>query len=229
MIPYIFGLEIAGLESFDIDFGSIAQGIMGFVLVLLAFVAIGILAFVVVWKRKQAKLFIERIFWFQEVNGQIIPIGDDWARQLTIPNSGITVFYIKSKNMYLPVPTKRMGKNAYWYVVKNNRELVNFTMKNINEEKNEGGLDYDHTDMRYAQSNLKDLIKRNYIDKATPWWKEYKELISWVILIFIMSISFYFLFTKMAELVDRIGSLINIAEQLIRASEATSGSGIIAQ
>ena len=52
-------------------------------------------------------------------------------------------------------------------------------MKNINEETKEAGLEYDHTDMRYALTNLLALIKRNYRDKSQPWWREYKDVIGY--------------------------------------------------
>ena len=81
--------------------------------------------------------------------------------------------------------------------------------------------------MRAPNEFLKELINRNYRDKATPWWKEYKELIATVILIFVLGVTFFFLFSKLGSLVDKIGILIDHADLLVKSAEATRGSGVI--
>ena len=110
--------------------------------------------------------------------------------------------------------------------MRNNREIVNFSMKNINKEMKEANLNFDHTDQRYALTNLKELIKRNYKDKATPWWREYKEVISLVILIFVLSLSFFFLLSKIGSLIDKVGALIDHADQVVQTANAMRGSGV---
>ena len=157
----------------------------------------------------------------------MIPLGDDVACELIIPGTNINVFYIKEKDMYLPRPIKRMGKDAYWFAIRNNRELVNFKIKNINKEMTEANLEYDHTDMRYALTNLKELIKRSYRDKSQVWWKEYKEVISLVILIFVLTLSFIFIISKVGGLIDKVGGLIENADRLIQVAETKGRSGVI--
>lgn len=181
------------------------------------------------WRRKNKKLYNKRIFWFEEIHGDMVPIGEDWGAELKIPGTNLTVFYIKTKDMYLPRPVKKMGKDAYWFAIRNNREIVNFAMKNINDEMKEANLDYDHTDQRYALTNLLAIIKRNYRDKATPWWREYKDVIAIVVLIFVLTLSFFFLFTKVGGLIEKVGILIDHADKLIQsAGQTTPGSGVIA-
>jgi len=87
-------------------------------------------------------------------------------------------------------------------------------------------LDYDHTDMRYAYTNLREIIKRNYRDSSKVWWREYKDVIATTILIFVLTISFFFLISKIGSLLDKIGVLMNNADQLIQAAQAARGSGV---
>jgi len=213
--------------------GSSIMGYLGnlgkILLGVFIFLIIGGTVFFILWRLKNKKLYNKRIFWFEEVNGHVVPTDEDLATELIIPNTNITTFYIKKKDLYLPRPVKRMGKNSYWFMIKNNREIVNFSMKDMNKEMTEANLDYDHTDMRYAYTNLKEIIKRNYRDSSKVWWREYKDVISMVILIFMLTISFFFLITKLGGLIDKIGVLINHADNLIKAAEATRGSGVIAQ
>ena len=223
----VFG--IPGTENIlgDFDISGILSGVGKLALLIFVFLFVGGVMFFIFWTLKQKKIYNKKIFWFEEVYGDMIPIGQDIAQELTIPGTNIQTFYIKRKDLYLPRLTKRMGKDNYWIAIKNNRELVNFTMKNINKEMTESNLDFDHTDMRYALTNLKDLIKRNYRDKSEKWWQAYKEVISLVILIFVLSVSFFFLFTKMGDLVDKIGVLIEHADHVIKSVEAVRGSGVI--
>jgi len=218
------GLASSGI---NINFDSILHGAGQFLLLLFLFLIAGVIFYFAYYLKKKKKKYDKKIFWFEEIHGEMVPIGDDSACELTIPGSTLTVFYIKKKNMYLPRPVIRMGKNAYWFAIRNNRELVNFSMKNINKEMKEANLNYDHTDMRYALTNLKELIKRNYRDNSQPWWREYKDVIGLVILIFVLTASFVFLFSKVGTLINQVGALIEHADTLIKTLETKAGSGLV--
>lgn len=221
----ILGLSKTGV---NIDFSNILSGVGQFLVIFFLFLLVGGIFFLVYYLKKRKKNYNKKIFWFEEVNGAPVPVGENNACELIIPGTNINVFYIKEKDMYLPRPVKRMGKDAYWYMIKNNREIVNFTLKNMNEEMKEANLDFDHTDMRYALTNLKELIKRNYRDKSQPWWREYKEVISLVILIFVLTLSFIFIISKVGSLIDKVGVLIDHADTIINtAATKTATSGVI--
>ena len=218
-LPGIFGGDLFGY------LGSLGKILLG----IFIFLTIFSIMFFVLWKIRNKKLYNKKIFWFEEVNGQVIPTDNDVAAEITIPNSSVTTFYIKKKNLYLPRPVKRMGKDSYWFVVKNNREIVNFTMININDAMEEANLDYDHTDMRYALVNLQAMIQRNYRDNSKKWWLEYKDVIGLVVLIFVLTLSFFFLFTKVGELIGMVGELITNADALVKSAQAIRGSGVTTQ
>lgn len=224
-------LGIPGTDEIlpNFNLSGVISGVWQFVLLIFLFAVVGGIFYTVYYLKKKKKTYNKKIFWFEEVNGTPIPVGEDNACELIIPGTNINVFYIKEKDMYLPRPVKRMGKDAYWFMIKNNREIVNFALKNMNEEMTEANLDYDHTDMRYALTNLKDLIKRNYRDKSMPWWREFKDVIGLVVLIFVLTLSFIFIISKVGGLLDRVGVLIDHADQLIQVAKTTSGSGITIQ
>ncbi len=219
--------NIPGLEgAIDIDFGGILSKIGSFALIIILFIFVMGIFYTILWTKKQKKLYNKDIYWFEEIHGEMVSIDNDKAAELTIPGTNIQVFYIKKKDLYLPRPVIRMGLNSFWFAIRNNREIVNFSMKNINKEMQEANLNYDHTDMRYALTNLKELIKRNYRDKSQAWWREYKEVISLVILIFVMSLSFFFLLSKIGTLIDQVGALIDHADQVVKTAEVLRGSGV---
>ncbi len=57
-------------------------------------------------------------------------------------------------------------------------------------------------------------------------WREYKDVISLTILIFVMSLSFFFITYQIGGLLDRAGVLIDHADKLVKSAEASRGSGI---
>lgn len=219
------GIDIPDLGLGDV--GSIMGMVGQIVGIIILFGISAIILFFVLKSFKNKKYFNKKIFWFEEVHGEMIPVGDDIAKELTIPGTNIKVFYIKKKDMYMPRLTIRMGKNAYWLCIKNNREIVNFKMKDLNVEMKEAGLDFDHTDMRYAMANLEELIKRNYRDKAIPWWREYKEIIALIILVFVMTMSFIFILMQVGKLINQVGSLIGSADQVVQSVKLLKDSGIL--
>ena len=221
---------IPGTENIGLpNMSGFMSGVVQFLTILFLFCLVGGLWWFFFYVKKRNKKYNKKISWFEEIHGEPNFIESDIACELTIPGTNINVFYIKNKDMYLPRPVKRMGKDNYWFAIKNNREIVNFCMKNINEESKEAGLDYDHTDMRYALTNLLALIKRNYRDKSQPWWKEYKDVIATVVFIFVLTLSFIFIISKVGTLIDQAGTLIDKADILIQTAEAKQGSGVIMQ
>lgn len=221
-------LDKIGVGDLGFSFGKSMSliGQIGILLVLL--IIVGFVFYLLLWRRKQKKTYKENIHWFERVPGNpLAPIEDNVACELTIPGSNIKVFYIKSKDLYLPRPTRNMGKNHYWYAIRDNKEISNFSLKDINEETGEAGLDYDQTSMKYADSYLRELIQRNYRDKAIPWWKEYKDVIATAILIFMLGVVFFFLFSRLEKVVGAIGKLVEHVDTLIKSAEAYKGSGVI--
>lgn len=220
----VLGLEnIKGLEFLDnLDLSGVLKGVGSFALLIIIIAIFGGGMVLFLYYKKQKKLYDQKLHFFEEVGGQMIPIEDLNATELIIPGTSIKVFYVKSKDLYLPRGTKKMGKKSYWYAIRNNREIVNFIMKNLNKDMIEAGLDYDHTDMRYAYANLKEIIKRNYRDKATKWWKEYANVIAVVIFVFVLTISFWFLISKIGSILDRIPALLDRIVQLEKVN-ALSG------
>jgi len=219
---------IKGAEVLDkINIQGIFKGVGSFVLLIATLAIVAGIVAMVLYLKKNKQLYKEKIHFFEEVQDQMIPVEDCVGAELIIPNTNIRVFYIKSKDLYMPRGVKKMGKNSYWYAIRNNREIVNFTMSNLNKVLKEAGLDFDHTDMRYAYANLREIIKRNYKDKSKKWWLEYKDVISVVIFVFVITVSMFFITRYIGSIVDKVGPLIDkiveAMDRMIQFEQATGG------
>lgn len=178
-------------------------------------------------KRKKQKQSI-KIGWWEEVNGRLIPLNVDDAMEITPPGTHLKVFYIKSKDLWLPRFTRGIKPDLFYVAITPDREIVNFSLKSLSKDRKEAGLEYDHTDMRWAAENTKEFIKRNYRDKSTQWWKLYKDVISTVIFIVILTLSMaiiVFMLTKFtAQLGSVSGNLASAVDKLnMCAPQQTSG------
>lgn len=198
---------------------------------LLLFGLVAIIITAILLYHKNKKLYKNKCHFFEGLGDSTVPIFDTLCAEIKIPGTSITVFYSKEKNMYLPRPVKRMTKDSFWFAILKNREIINFSLKNINREMKDIGLDYDHTDMRYGNQQLRDLIKRNYRDKSLPWWREYKDLIATVIFIFVMTLSLALLIWQLSKVVSSVGTLLNQASQIVERTEnllnALKSSGVV--
>ncbi|MFA6190646.1 MAG: hypothetical protein WC711_04040 [Candidatus Staskawiczbacteria bacterium] len=172
---------------------------------------VGFIVFLFIYNKKQKQLFKYYIYIYEEVAGKFIRVKSDMAKELIVPDSNISIFFLKNAGIYLPRPVRNMGLNEYWFVIRKNREWVNFEMSNFNELTKQAGYDFDYTDTRYAYLNLKEIIKRNYRDKVAKWWEKYQGLIYMVVLLLAFALAMGYIVKQLNKTVGQMGE--NEAEQ----------------
>lgn len=183
------------------------------------------------WKSKsKSKNPDIEIHWWEEVQGRMIPMRMDKAEEISVPGTNLKMFYIKASNTWLPRFTKGIAPRVFFVGVSENKEIINFTLQSLSSSMREARLSYDHTDMRWAAENMRDFVKRNYKDKATPWWREYKDIITTAIFILLMTFSLIIIIYFMRGIVQDMsalqGSINNAINQLQMC--LPQGSGVSA-
>ena len=224
------GVNLADFGLGDINIGPIIDKILSYFMILFLIVILAIIVFFVMkWTKKKKDSTDKKIGWWEEVQGRLIPTSMDNAKEIIIPGTRLRVFYIKSKDMWLPRFTKGITKDLFYVAITPKRELVNFSLKSISSDMAEAKLDYDHTDMIWASENLREFIKRNYRDKSTPWWKAYQGVITTAIYIIILTFSFVIILYFMRELIGDMGGILGGIERLMDKMNACNpqGSGIL--
>jgi hypothetical protein len=228
--------EDIGLGNVNIDFSGIVSGLGTFAQFVIFALIAGVIFGVWYYFRHQKKIYNINIPIFEEVGGEFQhrPNLDDSAMEFVIPGTSVRVFHLKKHNIYLPRGTIMMADNEYWYGIRKNREWVNFRIKNLNKDMKEANLDYDHTDMRYANSRLKKLLEANY-KKKEKWWQLYSKEISLAVLILLLTFSFWFLIGKVSDTMSAVTPALEAADATLKAAEKVlgavdniqSGSGIV--
>lgn len=214
-----------------IDIKAILGNIFNIVLlIVLVLVAAGFVYMILRWKKQKGSEATKEIKWWEEVSGQLVPIRSDKAQEISIPGTNLKVFFVKDKNMWLPRFSRGITTNLYYVALTKNKELINFTLKSIDDELAKSNLSYDHTDMRWAAENLREFVKRNYKDKAVTWWKEYSQVIGVAIFVTFMTISLVTIIYFMRGIVEDIGAVantLNVALDKMNACRPPPTSGVI--
>ena len=182
------------------------------------------------WSRKKkSKALQKQIGWWEEINDNLVALNVDQADELTIPGTHLKVFYIKDKDLWLPRFTRGITKDLFYVAITPDREIVNFSLKSLSKDRREAGLEYDHTDMRWAAENTREFIKRNYRDKSTKWWQLYKDTITIVIYVFILTLSMAIIIYMLIKFTKELGSVAGALSGAVDKINmcASQGSGIV--
>lgn len=213
----------------NIKVGAILNNIFNVVgLILIALLVGGCVFMYFRWQKRKKSGDLKEIQWWEEVSGQLVPVRKDTAKEIIIPGTNLRVFYIRDKNTWLPRFSRGITSNMFFVAITKNKELINFTLKSIDDHLAKGDLTFDHTDMRWAAENLREFVKRNYKDKAVTWWKEYAQVIGVVIFIVFMTISLATIIYFMKGMVEEIGVVVsNLADAIDKINACSPGSGVV--
>jgi len=223
------GISLGDFGLGNINVGAIADKILSFAMIIILIIVAGAIVFFIMKKAKEKKILMKKVGWWEEIQGKLIPTNMDKVKEIIIPGTRLRVFYIKSKDMWLPRFARGLTKDLFYVAITLNRELVNFTLGSLSEDMKTAKLDYDHTDMIWASENLREFIKRNYRDKSTPWWKAYQGVITTAIYIIILTFSFVIIIYFMRQMVGDMGGVLGGIERLLDKMESCnpSGSGLV--
>lgn len=164
---------------------------------------------------KKKKEYKFKINTMRVINGITVPSTEYKAKEVSIPNTSIKVFKIEGQNnFYLPRGTVETGENSFLYFIRDDHEWMNVGLENINESLTKMDFKYDHRDMRYANSSLKELIKENY--GASDWLAKYGVYIALGIFVLLTSIAFYMVADKLAEVGQQLSDTVVSNAKLMR-------------
>jgi len=199
------------------------------VLIFVVIFVAAIMFFLLKYKGKQKQGNLKEIHWWEEINGKLTPTRIDMAEELTIPGTNLKLLHVKKSNTWLPRFTRGISPTVYYVAITAHKEIVNFTLKSLDEDMMQAGLDYDHTDMRWAAENLREFVKRNYKDKAVKWWQAYAGVITTAAYILVMTFSFVIIIYFMRGIVSDIGVVSNNIAEAAQTLNTCSqvGSGLI--
>ena len=197
-----FGAEVG------VGGGAVNNFLYGFIVFIVIAIAVGVGSYLSANKRAYSK----KIHIFGEISGNPAPLGEDLAREVTLPFTSVRAFYLKKGKLFLPRPSIQIGKDHFWYFIRDDGEWVNIGMSNLNEEMTKLNIKYDHTDIRMANAYLKKLVEKNY--KKINWLKEYAPYIGFAILILMMGVSMFLVMGEAGKVVSGTAGNVENLEKI---------------
>ena len=164
----------------------------------LIFIIVGIITFFVIYRNLEKKKYIHKITFVKEVRGQIYVVGEDYAKEITIPYTSIKVFYFRERKTYSPKLIYDVGRNLYYILIGKGGEWINTNLR----YGADGTIEINDAlkpTRDYANENLKELIKRNWTDKNKDWWKENAHYIFLIILGVVIIVGCIILFSQIKK------------------------------
>lgn len=188
---------MADMSSFTQYLPSVSmEGASSFILVLVGAVlfcgALCVVAYLVILHLRYNK----KIKVFKKVGLQIIPVAEDKGWEERLEMAGDTWLRVRKSKKILPTPSIQMGKNEYWYYVREDGEWINFRLGNFDEQMRELGAYFVDMDMRLQRLGIRKNIQDRF-NKVT-FWQKYGGMIMSVVYILVVTICLVILFRQMS-------------------------------
>lgn len=168
-------------------------------------IASGLFIWFVYWLTMKA-VYKHKIKVFGMVGGKPQLKWKTLAKPLPVGKAGDKLFYLKIKRM-IPPPTIQMGINEWWFWEREDGELINIGIEDIDEKQKRLGIQFVETDMRMQRLGIeKNLAFR--LQKQT-FWEKYGDKIINIGFYMVISILVIIMFVQWRKTIGDVAGLAN--------------------
>ena len=210
-------------------------GNFAFIAILTVVIIIIVGGFVALWAiwYITKKKFNKTIKIFEKIDGRYKPTITDKAMERKMGDGGDTVFYLKKLKKIVPTPSIQTGINTFWFAKREDGELINIGMEDIDLTMREAKVNYLDKETRYARASLQKINKDRY-NKETFWAKYGRDILT-VVFIVIVSVMLLLIASKMVALIGAVNDGIEkysmVTEQISKLlgsiDNICSNSGVV--
>jgi len=181
------------------------------------FLAVMILG-AITWLYIKYKKYNQHLVVFRKINGVVMPFGKDRGWFQRVGQAGDYWCRVMKNKKILPRPTIAMGKNTFWYYIREDGEWINFGIEDIDTNMKQADVYYVDEDMRLQRLGIEKNI-RDRFDKKEGFFAKYGGLMINIFFILIVMVALVLLFKEMGGLADKLG---NVAGSVSKLAEATA-------
>jgi|SRR3990172_6128970 len=184
-----------------------------FLVVAIFLIIAGIVVYFVVQRFK----FNKKIEIWKKIGGHWERLGYDRAKELKYGMAGDSVFYLRKRRKYLPYPELQVGRNLYWFAIREDGEWINIDLEDVDFTMKRAKAKFLHPEMRYARTallrNLKDrLDKPKFLEKYGMVLATFGSLI--IILVFM-----WLIVDKLISIGDQLTGAISAVDPVLDKAE----------
>ncbi len=224
--------DMFGFGDWNLGIGTIGTMLIWFFLAFFVVAIVGIgVYFVLMRKTYRHKITVRGL-----VGNQPMIRWRDRAKEVRIGRAGDTLFYLKKKKRFLPPPIIQDGVNEWLYWEREDGELINVGIENVDEKQRKLGIKFIDTDMRMQRLGIEKLLQAR-LQKQTFWEKHGTMVVSAIFYV-LLTILLVVIFTQWIKSTQVMGAVTNrqadLWEKMIREEEVSpyvptesEGSGLI--
>ena len=160
---------------------------------------------------------------YADVAGRPTRVAIDRARVVKLGQGGEEVWYLKKRKQQIPPASIAMAKDEYWHYIKEDGDLINFGIENLNVIAKKAGIHFTNADMRYARSNIQRNLKDKY-NKVT-FMDKYGTVMIFTVHIIIVTVMFVWILKDFSKVAASLDSAIKNAADLVKAASIANGGG----
>jgi len=167
--------------------------------------------------------FNKKAVIFEKVNNRIVPTINSKACFEKVGRAGDRMFYIKSLKQYTKDASIQMGKNTFWFYKREDGELINFELKDLDEIMKQAGAFYVDFDMRMHRLGIEKNLKERHLKEK--FWDKYGAMIMNILAFMIIVVCMVIFFWQLNKVMGSLKSLIDAMNGYIQAFNNIVGTG----
>lgn len=194
--------------------GKITIALIIFIVVMLVGIGVFVFMHFLTYKKK--------IVRFEKINGRWQPVKKERARIIKIGDSGDEIWYCYKSKKFIPRATIQVGKNTFWFAVREDGEWINFELQDLDEQARDMNAHFLDKEMRYARVALQKSLEKRY--NKIGFLEKYGALLMNLTVVAVICIFMYLLFDKWMDVSSSLSSAINAAQQVMEESRNILGT-----
>lgn len=201
-----------GFSGFNIGaLGIIIAWVIGIIIVG------GILAVGIIWYFNR-KSYTQEVWVFGRVAGVPMRKYIDRGKYMAFGMAGDKLMKLKKLKKFIAPPQIQSGRNLWFLYEREDGELINFSLTDIDEEQKKAGAYYVDTDMRMQRLGIEKNLRERL--QKIGFFEKYGQTIAGVIFVIMVTVSLVVLFSQLKDVTSaldgvsaNVGAMANAVEQ----------------
>jgi len=144
------------------------------------------------------KNYNKKIKVFTKVGNEIVPIMDLKGAFTRVGNAGDFWLTVKGGiKKTLPRPRKQMANNEYWYLIREDGEWVNFSLRDFDDDMKKTGAYFVDEDMRLQRLGIQKNLDNRF--NKVSFWEKYGGMLMNLMYMVVTVVLLVVLFKEMKD------------------------------
>ena len=210
-----------GIDKWNIGLGSMTSVVIWFMISLFIFALIGAGIYIYFMKRS----YCHRIIVFGMVGNNPMEKWKDNAKTVPVGRAGDRLFLLRRRKRYLPPPSIQGGINTWYFWEREDGELINIGIENVDLKQKAMGVKFVDTDMRMQRLGIEKNLQ--YRLQSETFWQKHGQMIinvTFYVIVTMMIIVLFNQFGKVSK--DVSGVAASVSSYMDKATQVTGGTTI---